>query len=413
MKTNNDFIARIRVLHTNLKKIRYRKRFLIISFEEDGLQCKRVQYDSLAHTTQEMPGFFLKGVTEKNIRNHKTLRAFLRLIYFPFTYKICILVPHYWGGSFYYTVNLERENKENPITQEELDVFFSQQLGKIIEGNKKEIMRRTSLDDLDALMVSNSITSMRIDGTYIPMRENPQAPIAMQGKTVSFGFTQTFFKRSIFTAIQRSLPRRAKLHSFFQDGSTVPLAMIHRMAKERVKTKPFIVALVREKGTNVFVCSADSVQYYDSIPIGYQSMYEVLNTRLGIDFDSFLRVMHKVGNNATSTQVTKHIHQILSQEVHRLYNGLQVIKKETKSTSIALDPGKLGVYIHTQPTLKKFIIPKEDILFFDDNTIISSHDSLRTTATIACMLRLPKKHAINHTAMKHIRWLIPHSIEKS
>ena len=413
MKTNNDFIVRIRALHANFKKIRHKKRFLIVSFEEDGLQCKRVQYDPIARVTQEIPGFFLKGITEKNIRNNKALRIFLRLLYFPFPYKICVLVPHYWGGSFYYTLALQREHKENPITQEELDIFFSKQLGKVIEENKKEIMKRTGLDDLDSLMVGNNITSMRVDDSCISMRENQQAPIAMIGKTVLFGFTQTFFKRPVFTAIQRSLPRRAKLHSFFQDGFPVPLAMIHHVLKEQTKTKPFIVALVRDKGTNVFVCSPESIRYYDSIPIGYQSIYEILNTKLGIDFDSFLRVIHKVGNNATSAHVTKHIDQILSQEMHRLYNGLQVIKKETKSASIALDPGKLGIYIRTQPTLKRFIIPKESILFFDDNTIIPLHDSLRTTAIIACMLRLPRKHTINHTALKHIRWLIPHAVEKS
>jgi len=310
---------------------------------------------------------------------------------------------------------MERNKKDDPITREELDIFFSQNLGKDIEANKKDVMHRTGLDDLDALMVSNRVTSIQIDNAYISIREHKDAPLAMTGKTVSFGIIQTFFHRGVFGSLQRLLPRRAKLHSFFQDGFPIPLSLVrHTIQQETKKTKEktYALALIRERGTNVFLCSTRAISFYDSISIGYQSIYEVLNTRLGVDVESFWHILHSVSSYTASPHIIKQINSILSQEIHRIQNGLQSVKKETKVNSILIDPGRMGEYINAHTVMKHALISKDEINFFDDITIYATHDSLRMIATIACILRLPRKHTINHIATKHVRWLLPHAVEK-
>ena len=407
--------ANARNTYTIIKRIRDRKRFAILSFEDDGIRCKRMYYDADTRRAQELKGFFLKGITEKNIRKHKTLQAFLSVLYFPFPYKISVLVPHHLGGSFYHTLTLERAQDDKPISQEELDLFFSQHLGKSIEFYKKEIMRRTGCDDLDALLVSNRVTSVLIDSQFISTREYPDAPLSMTGKKISFGIVQTFFHRPVFSALQRLLPKRAKLHSFFQDGFTIPLSIVQYALKTSTKKspiKPFATALIRDTGTDIFACSGESISYHDSIPIGYHSMYETLNGKLGIDSESFSQLLHQVSFGDASAHVVKQVNAILSQEIRHMYNGLQAAKKETRSTGMIIDPGKMGHYIGAHTPMKRALISKESVLFFDDISIHALHDSLRMTTVMGCILRLPRKHIINEIAVKHIRWLIPHAIER-
>lgn len=398
-----------------IKRIKNRKRFVFLSFEDEGVRCKRMYYDADVRVAQEERGFFIKGVTEKNIRNHKTLRAFLLALYFPFPYKICVLIPHHLGGSYYHTLTLQRAESEKPISQEELDLFFSQQLGKSIDVHKKDIMRRTGCDDLDALLVSNRVISVFIDAQQVSLREHPQTPLGATGKEISFGVVQTFFHRPVFSALQRLLPKRAKLHSFFQDGFTIPLSMIQYALKGQTKKntiKSFATALIRDTGTDIFACSGKSISYHDSIPIGYHSMYETLNAQLGIDFESFLQLLNSVSTYTASAHVIKQVNAILSQEIRHMYHGLQSAKKETNSVGMAIDPGRVGRYIGTHTPMKRVLISQDAVLFFDDITIHTLHDSLRMTALIACTIRLPRKHFINEVATRHIRWLIPHAIER-
>ncbi len=408
-------IANAQQTQTLLKRVKNRKRFAVLSFEDDGVRCKRMYYDVDTRSAQEERGFFLKGITEKNLRNHKTMRAFLFALYFPFPYKISVLVPHHLGGSYYHTLTLQRAHADTPISQEELDLFFSQQLGKSIEVNKKDIMRRTGCDDLDALLVSNRVISILVDKQLVSIREFPQAPLGMTGREISFGVMQTFFHRPVFSALQRLLPKRAKLHSFFQDGFTIPLSMVQyalRGNSKKNSVKSFATALIRDTGTDIFACSGESITYHDSIPIGYHSMYETLNAQLGIDFESFLQLLRSVSDHTASPHVVKQVNAILSQEIRHMYNGLQSAKKETKSIGMIIDPGKIGQYIGAHTPMKRVLISRDAILFFDDIAIHALHDSLRMTAVMACILRLPRKHFINEVATKHIRWLIPHSIEK-
>jgi hypothetical protein len=391
-------------------------RFVILSFEDDGIYATRVSRNTSTKKISISTDILIPRVTERTLRHNKAMRTFLSLLFFPFSYRVCLIVPHHMGRSYNDTLRMVRSQPQTPITQEELDTFFAHQFGANVELYKKESMRRLGCEDVDVLLVESRIVAARVDSQSINLTAPEESIIGKKGKEILFSVVYTFMNRSSFSALHSVLPKRARMYTIVEEGFYVPIQIARDVweSDSSLLGISFITALVQRQGTDLFVCRKGTISYYDTIPAGYQSMYETINSRLGLNRESFDALIARMEDGNISSRLKKQLQEILSNEINRMVHGLQAVKRETAVRGIVCSPEGVRGYLQHDSRMRRTLIDIDSVA--GDSTVMSlfpRQKSVLRVARVAYILETPRAHKLNTSAIRHIRWLLPHRIEKA
>jgi hypothetical protein len=107
------------------------------------------------------------------------------------------------------------------------------------------------------------------------------------------------------------------------------------------------------------------------------------------------------------------IQELISVEIDRFMHGLQAAKKHVSVRGIVLDPGELRGYVERDTQLRRISIQPNIIRTAQDmHAPAVCTESVIRMAEIAWMTDMPRAQGINKIANKHVRWLLPHAVEK-
>ncbi|OGM90948.1 hypothetical protein A2755_01980 [Candidatus Wolfebacteria bacterium RIFCSPHIGHO2_01_FULL_48_22] len=372
----------------NIRRIQY---YLMLTFSDDGLAVHRFTYNAQTKKITESRSFTLRGVQEKQLSQNKILRFILKIIYFPFHYRLLLQIPHQFCQSRYEAVVSKREKSSEQARAQELNSFLTHAVWKLVEKNKKLFMASRKYDDVNTLLAQNSLVSAAI-GTKDILHIQEDSITSITGPDMRVGIVQTHLYRPIYTELAKILPKRARIQSALENGFAVAYGL--RSAS------PTLVCIVERSRTNVFLSSAQEVAHAGSFNFGAHSLYEACNNMLGIGKDAYRAVLQRYVHDGISPAARKFIEKILHDELSRLQKGILSFKKETGVKDAYVEAGMLNYFISEQ---KKF--PARLIPFKAGDT--DSH----ATSALQYALSLEEKSYMRHLMKKLFRWLLPNIIE--
>lgn len=395
------------------KREQERRRYVLIAFNDEGVTVQALFLRTEPLRIETGRKFVFRGVTEKNFGEHRVLKSLLQTIFFPFPYRIVTNVSHAYCHSKYFTMHYERGDASSPVTQDEINTFFSQNVWKHLEQNKKEFSDKGKFEDLNVLLVANHIIAARTNKEVV-RHEEMESLFEKAAKSVDFGVVQTFLYRPIYTALTKIMPKRAHVMSFLEDGFSLALALdMARLDTAAPKSKPrkFIYASIRRNETDIFFFNGESMELMDSFNFGHQSLYEAFNTSLQMDYGSYIRALGAFANGETSSGVARHFGDIISKELGHLYNGLMSFKKATKATAIYIDGGEIAFLLRKHKKFASWMIDGSIFGFIRSIQIDKLELADRNRADVIMALCISHKNTINSIVTKIIRWLIPYTLD--
>ncbi len=387
-----------------------KQRWAILIFDYDGLEIRRITYNPKLLKTSEKNPIFFKNVSEKNFRSKKNLKFVLNLLFFPFKYKIGIIAPQNVCHSKYFSINLERRNRLNPIQKEEISHFFSQNLWKFIEINKKEFSQKNGYDDLGVVLANNWVSVSILDKKTM---DNCDDIFGKTGKKITFGILQTFISRNFLDSLSKMIPvKRATLKSFHEYGFQLPFSILMAHLKSsKAKNKKFIFADIKENETRTTLFDGESMFFLDVFNFGSRSLYEAVNHFFGIDYKTYLELLDRlVKDNISKTAKNKFL-SIFEKELSIFNKGISSFKKETKAGAVYINGEYLSDYLNIRRNPSNMIIFKNgfDSIFSVNLKDVNLSNSFK--ADLGCMLGISRNEQINMMIARQIRWLIPQGIE--
>ncbi len=334
----------------------------------------------------------------------------MNLLFFPFKYKIGVIAPQNVCHSIYFSVNLERKNRSVPIQKEEISHFFSQNLWKFIETNKKEFSQKNGYDDLGVLLASNWVAVSILDKKTM---ENCDDVFGKTGKKITFGILQTFIGRNFLDSLSKIIPaKRAVMKNFHEYGFQLPFSVLMAHLKSsKTKNKKFIFADIKETETRATLFDGESMFFLDVFNFGSRSIYEAVNHFFGIDYGTYLGLLNRLVKDEISKTAKNKFLSIFEKELSIFNKGIFSFKKETKAGTIYINGEYLSDYLNARKNPPNTIIFKNgfDSIFSVNLSDINLSNSFK--ADLGCMLGISRNEQINTMIAKQIRWLIPQGIE--
>ncbi len=402
----NRFIKKI----SSFFKSQYQKqRWLLLIFGGEGVEARRIFYYPTSKTFKEKKSLRFLKVNENDFHTSKIFKAFSKLFFFPFPYKVMVVAPRKLCRSKYFTVSFERKNNSKPIEANELASVFSQNLWPMIESNKKEFMKDNGYEDLNILLVNSQVIRIAADDKIL---SNLDDIFSSSFKKASIGIVQTLAYRAFFSSLRKTFPKRATFREFHEYGFNLPLSiLLYAGAKKENKAKRFITATVEEKETRIFVFDGKSLVYHDTFSFGRRSLYDALHHVMNIDITVFNALMKKIVEKDITSSTSKKLVFILDKELARLGNGLLAFKKESKAQAAFVDGGLMNNFLRMHPRYEPFVVDNSicNCGYKGDISGLSLGESYK--ADILCAIGLDKKDQVNTIATRQIRWLIPHSVD--
>jgi len=118
-----------------------KQRWLILVFGNDGLEAKRVIYYPAFGNFKEKKSFYFLHLSESNFNENKIFKIFVKLSFFPFSYKVMVVSSRRYCCSKYFTIHLETKDGAKSLELGQLGSTFAQKLLPILEKNKKELLQ--------------------------------------------------------------------------------------------------------------------------------------------------------------------------------------------------------------------------------------------------------------------------------
>lgn len=362
--------------------------YVLLVLAEDGLTVHRFTHMRSQKKNTEVSSFTLRSINEKKIAENRILRILLKILYFPFPYRVILDIPHQFCQTRYDTAVINREQPERQLTAQELNSFFTHAVWKIVEKNKKLFVAQHKYSDADVLLVRNTLAETFLDNKNI-LRHKEDEITSENGKELRAGIIQTHMYRPIFAQFARLLPKRAHISCVLENGFATAYSL-HKSDSHET-----LLFLTEKTKTNVFLVSATEVLHTGSFNFGTLSTYEACNNMLGIGMESYRSIMARYLENNLSPSAKKFIEKILAGELARLHKGIQSFKKEFHASHAYVDAGALNPFVALQ---KKF--PAE---VFKENSELS--------AIIDYALPAEQKTFSRNMIQRLFRWLLPNVIE--
>jgi hypothetical protein len=398
-----DIITQFRPLFDSLFRV---QRLLLCSFVGGGVLLQPLQLYGNARVVHHRKSLWLPRMSEKEFFESKRIKVYLWRLFFPFRYRIVVSAPRRHCQSRLTTLSAARAHPTTPVTQQELEHFFSNTLLKSLENHKKDVTHRYGYDDVHVLLVDNIAISAAIDSKRF--HNNPDALIGSRGSVIRVSVVQTLCSRTFFGSLMRIIPRRSTIGHIVEEGFNLAMFMYLKASAARQNSQArFILAVVGDRDTTIMQATPESVAFLDSFRFGWKSICDVLHHHLGIDNATCIPLCQTLAAGSLSPSVTKGLWTILNKELSRLVNGMEVFRKETKIPTIFVDGGLFDFLLAAHPVLGAMEVSARKNKGFE---ISHAHLISRLEADVYMeLLRLPSS-MVNRTAAKLIRWLIPNTL---
>ena len=397
-------------LISSVKKVK--TRVLFVSFNEEGMSLEKIVYLPCKSSVR-FPSSprLIKEVTEKNFRNSRKFKICLKLVFFPFPYKIVVSLSRSHCQSRCSLLGYKRESPKKSLTIEEINSFLLQNLWKLIETQKKELVRKKEFEEIDVLLVDNTVCGIKIDKKLVP--QNLQDLSGFSGKIFKINIAQTFVQRLIFADFIKTIPKRAKLTAFAEEGVNLATALYLKRffeGKKYEEDAPFLIFALKERETEVFVFNGQCVHSYDRFRFGFRNLYQTFNNLLGVDLTVFEGIIKVLETDQVSLKTKKYFLEVINKELKNFYNGIISLRKNCRISNFYVDGGKLDGFLRKYDKIAPLLIIREDLFLpFKEP---DSKENLYLQSDLGTVLEDNfRKSLVNNLAIKLIRWLIPHNIQ--
>ncbi|BCX16120.1 MAG: hypothetical protein KatS3mg098_349 [Candidatus Parcubacteria bacterium] len=402
---------KIKTFLTNFKQ---RQRVLFVSFKEEGVLLEKVVFLSEDFDLQCFrKKILIKDLNEKNFKNNLFFKFFLFFLFFPFPYKVVVNLYHLYCYSQCSLLETKRKNPSQPLTSEEINSFFLQNIWKLIEEQKRKIVKKKEIEEAEILLVDNLVCGIKIDAKTIP--QDLKNLSDFQGRDFKVNLFQTFVKRSFFIDLTRVLPRRAQLAGFFEEGITLATSLYLKEFFESPKkeNQPFLLFFLREKETSVFLFDKKEIYSFDHLNFGYFYLYQVFNNLLGINREVFEEIMKRLERNELSVKVRDYFLKIIRKELKNFYYAVFSLKKSLGVKKHYFYAEKLTNFLNKWEKKYFSSLVKEEALFFSfkKDSCLKEEDLVFQSLLSFSLENVFRKSLANSLVVKLIRWLIPHNIQ--
>lgn len=376
------------------------KRVVTLSVESDRVQVRGFSYLPSAQKIKNRFSFSFSIVSEEKLFSRAVI-SLLHTAFFPFPYTLVATYPSRFFQSRVTQFPLENKKKET-LSPENLLGYFSQALWKFLEPHKKSAMKKGKYDDAEILLTLLRINSVYLD--KIPVMEKDVWE--RETKKVMFHMIHTFTPRSIFSVLEKSVPRRTRRTVCFEEGFPAALC-IYENHQRKEKTRSFIIARIKERETDIFLFDGSTLGFFDSFLFGVRNLYETANTSLGIDFVSFSQILDRYVHGNLSPKMTQQVKKIMEKELANFENGLRSFKESTGASMIYIDGGILSPFLAVcRPKLAPTLLSDK---FCDKYAAIDVSESGGRLATLPVFLALAYEEIgpVTDIALRAMRWLMP------
>jgi hypothetical protein len=388
-----------------MRKVRNVRYYLMLSLHDEGCTVQRFSFDPATAKISDTHAFTLRNVHEKNLAENKILKLILRVIYFPFPYRVILQVPHQFSQSRYDGAAMKREKAVQQVSVQELNSFFTHTVWKLVEKNKKLFMARHKYDDVNTLLAHNVLVAASV-GKRDVLHEPEDTIVSQAGTELKAGIVQTHLYRPIFAQLAKILPKRAHIQSVLENGFPVAYAL-HQTGKAAHEA---ILCMVERNRTHLFRISADEVFHAGSFNFGTHSAYEACNNLLGVGMEAYRSMLDRCMKGELSPHAKKYLEKIIGDELTRLQKGIESFKKELKVKTAYADAGMLNHFIGGMKKFPARILEESD---FRSEQWIKTEGGWNMYANAAVQYSIPlaKKTYARSLMQKLFRWLTPSIIE--
>ncbi|MFA6136115.1 MAG: hypothetical protein WC705_02045 [Candidatus Paceibacterota bacterium] len=384
------------------------RKILMVYFLGDGVFILKLIYHPAQKTVTKTGEFFLYDVSESNFSKNLKYRAIVLTSFFPFPYYIIVGVSQNYGWSKYTTIVGKKISKKENLDNGDIGTVFSEELWKILELNKKEAIKKMEIDEANLLLAGNSFVNIKTDKNKYSIYQN-SFPEDIGGHYSDLGLCQTFIDRKIFNDLEKIIPSRAKISSFFEKDFYFPLHFYLQESQKKDKcSDKFAVILIKEKESKIILWDKISMFDYDKINFGVRNVYQSINYLLGMDRDSFVELINKMDKSDLSDPVKKIFENIFVKELGNLRNGIASLKTSLKIKNIYIEGGILTPILRLDKRIANLLISPE----IDEKIINMPSDiPAKMQADILANLILSKSVKFFEPLLKMTKWLIPHQMK--
>lgn len=388
------------------------QRIVVLTCDDEGIDVERVVYYPRTKKIHSSAKKHYDGLLYTLLSQRGAIQKLLYTVWFPFSFHVIIIAPHHKSTSISYQCVYERPHPKEQLTLQEINSYLSQTIGKRLEENKKYAVNKNNADDIEVLLALHAVTRVWIDGELWDERSNIWETTP---KTITCEVVQTFIDRKLFTTIGRLLPKRATIQSCAEEGFWMAYVAINIYAPQYTKIKKqgaTTYAHIQKERTDVYHAEKGTILFHDSFRFGLQTIYEVWNAALDLDFRSFEEIFTKFQNGDVSEEASAYIEKLIKNELTNLTNGIDAFKKTSGATQSIIEGGVISKLLVKSKKYTSQTINQKWYTTLVEPYSADTEISPETYTHIHFAMHTPTHHEIQDLATKCIRWLIPHNIER-
>lgn len=385
-----------------------KERFLFLDFSPKGVFVKVFCYCQKSGLVKYKYEKLFLNLSEKSFFNDRMFRFFINTVFLPFYFKIIVNVDGKLAFSRYTKIDWQRKDPKIKITQDEIQLFFSGSIWKVVDDNKKEAIKRIGLEDTDVVISDHKILDVYVDGKRLT---NFDDIFENTGKKITVGVYQNFISRPFFEKFLKNLPNRAGDISFFENGVSLALLLYLKEASKTKKEteKKFLVASIKKELTKVFVFNGKSCFYFDSFSWGYKDLILLLEKDYGICPEIFFDFIRSLVEEKMSPSARFKINALIRNELSHLYNGIVSAQRENGVENAFIDGGDLSFLLAFEQKYSKMLMSQKNFIF--DKIIDFGFDQFNFShqAEICFLFKKEERNVLDKVSIQLIRWLLPHN----
>jgi hypothetical protein len=301
--------------------------------------------------------------------------------------KRALAVPASKGMSIYSFAVVPRKNKDREIDGPELQSAVSQAIWRIFDEARQRLGRRLGISELDVILLSARIMSVKIDGFRV------MNPLGFTGSKIELEIGQTLAERDFVDVVSSRLSKDEEINLFFH-----PASAHARLIREESGQSGFILAEFHEGKTRLY-------RVEDGGGIDYLSDFDWDDEKFVSGVADFINVPEEAGRQIVvryfqgnlSSGFSKQLKNIFSDFFQGFHQGIEAAfhNAKIKKTAIYVASRLFGRadkkvlrYPSSSPDIR-FILPprKEEIAFWEADLAETNVE-------------------LNKLARQRVRWLV-------
>ena len=238
------------------------------------------------------------------------------------------------------TINLKRNEPEEPIKETELDTLVFRGLWEFLNRYRGTAAKKLGCNDLDLVLAAAEIREVLI-GSHKVFN-----PLGFKGEDLSFRYRGTFISREQKESFER-MENWSREKIIIEGGAILALSF---------PQSPEYFAFVRDKNTEIFAKNKESQLHFKSVPWGSGRILKKIGLLFGVDDETALDIVLSLNRSSPAGKIKAAIDKKIKEEV----SGLIKLLPKPSATTRKFSGGKKGpgVYLSFDLPfifLKKFV----------------------------------------------------------